>query len=69
MCVYLKTNGESFVIISLYIDGMPIFETDLYYVEDIESLFSLVFDMKNLNIAKIILGIKITKDDDGTVIS
>lgn len=34
MCIYSKISGELCVIISLYVDDMLIFRTDVYCVKD-----------------------------------
>lgn len=69
MCVYFKTNGESCVIINLYVDDMLILGTNLHWVDDTKRFLSSVFDMKDLGVIEVILGIKIIRDNDGTMIS
>lgn len=56
------------MVISLYVYYMIIFVTDLYCVENMKFLSS-VFDMNDLGVTEIILGIKIIQDHDGIVIS
>lgn len=69
MCVYSRIIEESCMKISLYIDDMLIIRLDLYCVEDTKRFFSSIFNMKDLKVAEVILGITIIRDDDGIVIS
>lgn len=46
-----------------------LFGIDLCCVEDIKRFLSLAFNMNDLGVAKVILEIKIIRDDDGIIIS
>lgn len=69
ICIYSKTKGESCVIISLYVNDMLIFGTSEYRINDIKKFLSSVFDIKDLRVVEVILGIKIIRDYKGIVIS
>lgn len=57
------------MIISICVDDMHIFKTYEYCVNDTKRFISSVFEMKDLGVVEVILGIKIIKDDNGIVIS
>lgn len=57
------------MIISLYMDDMLTFETDEYCVNNIKRFMSSVFNMKDLGVTEVIIGIKIIWDDKEFVIS
>ena len=56
----LKTEDRLCTIICLYVDDMLIFESNLHVINDVKSILSENFDMKDLGEANVILGIKIT---------
>lgn len=67
MCFYSNTKGGSCVIISLYVDEMLIFGIDEYCINDTKKFLSSVFDMKDLGVIEVILGIKIIRHCDITI--
>lgn len=69
MCVYSKVVGKSCVIISLYVDDLLIFGTDLHIILETKKFLSLSFHMKDLGLADVILGIKIIRNDVGIALS
>lgn len=69
MCIYSKTIRDLSVIINLYVDDMLIFRTNIDCVNDTKKFISSIFDMKDLGVAKMILGIKIVRSDNGIVIT
>ena len=68
-CVYSKFVGEIGVIICLYVDDMLIFGTDLEQVENTKRFLSNNFDMKDMGVADIILGIRIVRDNENITLS
>ncbi|KAH9720235.1 hypothetical protein KPL70_006028 [Citrus sinensis] len=68
-CVYSRFNGNKGVIICLYVDDMLIFGTDSESIELTKLLLSSNFDMKDMGLADVILGIKILKNDNGIVLT
>ncbi|KAL0556203.1 hypothetical protein IC582_004713 [Cucumis melo] len=64
-CMYYKTKGRLCIIICLYVDDMLSFVSNLHVINDVKSMLSVNFDMKDLGEADIILGIKITRTKNG----
>ena len=62
--IYSKFISNEFVIICLYVDDLLIFGTSLNVVHDTKYFLTSNFDMKNFSEAKVILGIKILRDND-----
>ncbi|KAL0540374.1 hypothetical protein IC582_024611 [Cucumis melo] len=62
-CIYYKTKGRLCIIICLYVDDM--LGSDLHVINDVRSMISANFDMKDLGEADVILGIKITRTENG----
>jgi len=56
----LKMIGFDYVIISLYVDDMLIFGTNVSVVHEAKRLLSSLFEMKDLGEADVILGIKLS---------
>ena len=53
------------IIMCLYVDHMLIFGSNLHVINDIKSMLSAKFDITNLGEADVILGIKITRTENG----
>ena len=68
-CVYSKFSNGKGVIICLYVDDTLIFGTDLEYVETTKLFLSGSFDMKDMGVADVILGIRIIRNNDGISLS
>ena len=64
-CIYYKTKNRLCTIICLYVDDMLIFGSNLHIINDVKSMLSADFDMKDLGKTDVILGIKITKTENG----
>ena len=62
-CVYIKVVNNDCVIICLYVDDMLIFGTSLNVVLETRSFLASNFDMKDLGEAKVILGVKIIRNE------
>ncbi|KAL0551720.1 hypothetical protein IC582_010809 [Cucumis melo] len=65
MCVYSKLFGADCILISLYVDDMLIFETNMELINDTKLLLSPYFEMKDLGEVYAILGVKIKKNKTG----
>ncbi|GMJ03362.1 cysteine-rich RLK (RECEPTOR-like protein kinase) 8 [Hibiscus trionum] len=62
-CVYVKNLDDgSFIFLLLYVDDMLLAAKYMHDVIDLKALLSLEFDMKDLEAAKKILGMKIHRD-------
>jgi len=57
--VYTKTVGDVCIIVYLYVDNMLILGTNIEIIKSTKRMLSNNFDMKDLGVADIILGIKI----------
>ena len=64
-CIYNKSEENSHVIISLYVDDLLIFGSNLHIIVETKNMLSSHFDLKDLGEANYILGMKITKTCDG----
>ena len=61
--------GDKGVIICWYVDDILIFGTDIDQVENTKGFLSQNFDMMELGEADVILGIKITRVNNGLISS
>ena len=68
-CVYVKQNQNCFAILCLYVDDMLITSSDGETVKEIKCLLASKFDMKDMGVADVILGVKIHKTSGGLAIS
>ena len=64
-CIYSKSWNNLHVIISLYVDDMLIFGSNVHDINETKNMLKSHFDMKDLGEANFILGMKITKTCDG----
>jgi hypothetical protein len=64
-CIYSKSWENSHVIVSLYVDDLLIFGSNLYFINETKNMLRSHFDVKDLGEANFILGMKITKKCDG----
>ena len=69
-CIYFKSiDATTYVIICLYIDDMLILSLNLGTINETKMMLASNFDMKDIREANVILGIKITKINDGFKLS
>ena len=68
-CVYTKCTEKECVIIVLYVDDMLIFGTSLGVVHSTKRFLASQIDMKDMDEAKVILGMKITRIGDSIRLS
>ena len=68
-CVYTKFIEKECVIIALYVDDMLIFGTSLSVVHSAKRFLASEFDLKDMDEAKVILGVKITRMGDSIMLS
>ncbi|KAK1612436.1 hypothetical protein QYE76_036109 [Lolium multiflorum] len=66
-CVYYRHGGGEGVILCLYVDDILIFGTSLTVIKEVKEFLSHCFEMKDLEVADVILNIKLLKDDDGGI--
>ena len=64
-CIYFKSWNNLHVIISLYMDNMLIFGSNMHVINETKNMLKSHFDMKDLGEVSFILGMKIIKTGDG----
>lgn len=67
-CVYIKDTPNQEVILCLYVDDMLIMSKDIANIKATKRMLASKFDMKDLGVADVILGIKILKTPNGSSI-
>ena len=68
-CVCVKQTQNCFAILCLYVDDMLITGSDGKTVKKIKCLLASKFDMKDMGVADVILGVKIHKTSGGLALS
>ncbi|GMI95547.1 hypothetical protein HRI_003224000 [Hibiscus trionum] len=68
-CVYSRMFGTDCVIISLYVDDMLIFSTNIESINKTKSFLSTKFEMTDLGEVDVILGVKVIKSEKGFSLS
>ncbi|KAJ9556796.1 LOW QUALITY PROTEIN: hypothetical protein OSB04_011410 [Centaurea solstitialis] len=68
-CVYMKDTAHGYVILCLYVDDMLIIDSDDKMIKSTKDMLKSKFDMKDMGLADVILGIKITRTQNGLVLS
>ena len=60
-CVYIKHTDQGYAIVCLYVDDMLIIESNQNIIKSTKQMLNKRFDMKDIGVADLILGIRITK--------
>ncbi|GKD60937.1 retrovirus-related pol polyprotein from transposon TNT 1-94, partial [Tanacetum coccineum] len=68
-CVYVKDISSGYVILCLYVDDMLIVGSNDKMIKSTKDMLKLKFDMKDMGLANVILGIKIIQTQNGLVLS
>ena len=68
-CVYVKDTNNGYVIVCLYVDDMLILGSNNYIITTTKKMLSSKFNMKDLSVADVILGIKISRTFGGLILS
>ena len=68
-CVYVKDTNNGYVIVCLYVDDMLILGSNNYIITTTKKMLSSKFNMKDLGVADVILGIKISRTSGGLILS
>ena len=68
-CVYMKYATHGYVILCLYVDDMLIIGSDDKMIRSTKDMLKSKFDMKDMGLADVILGVKITRTQNGLVLS
>ncbi|PHU05794.1 hypothetical protein BC332_26616 [Capsicum chinense] len=64
-CVYIKDTPNHQVIVCLYVDDMLIISRDIFDINATKRMLESKFDMKDLGVADVILGIRIHRTPQG----
>ncbi|XP_070041434.1 secreted RxLR effector protein 161-like [Nicotiana tomentosiformis] len=68
-CVYIKNTPNQIVIVSLYVDDMLIMSNAIANINATKHMLTSKFNMKDLGVADLILGIKILQTPQGLALS
>ena len=68
-CVYVKQTQNCFAILCLYVDDMLIISSDGETIKKIKCLLASKFEMKDMGVIDVILGVKIHKTPGGLTLS
>ena len=69
ICVYVKNTNNGYVIVCLYVDDMLILGSNNYIITTIKKMLFSKFNMKDLGVVDVILGIKISRTSGGLILS
>ena len=67
--IYVKNTVNGYVILCLYVDDMLIVGSDDEMIKSTKAMLSTRFDMKDMGLVDVILGVKILRTSDGLVLS
>ena len=68
-CVYTKIIRNACIIVCLYVDDILMLRINIGVIKSNKRMLPNNFDMKDLGVADVILGIKITRTPDGISLS
>ena len=68
-CVYVKDTNNGYDIVCLYVDDMLILGSNNYIITTSKKMLFSKFNMKDLGVADVILGIKISRTSGGLILS
>ncbi|GJY76411.1 retrotransposon protein, putative, ty1-copia subclass [Tanacetum coccineum] len=68
-CIYVKDTSSGYVILCLYVDDMLIIGSNEKMIKSTKDMLKSKFDMKDMGLADVILGIKIIRTQNGLVLS
>ena len=68
-CAYIKDDEHGYVIVCLYVDDMVIVGSDDKMIASTKIMLNSRFDMKDMGLADVILGIKIKRTSEGLILS
>ena len=67
-CVYVKDTNNGYVIVCLYVDDMLILGGNNYIITTTKKMLSSKFNMMDLGVVDVILGIKISRTSGGLIL-
>ncbi|OMO62209.1 Zinc finger, CCHC-type [Corchorus capsularis] len=68
-CVYTKETENDYVILCLYVDDIRIVGSNDKMIKSTKNMLNSKFDMKDMGLADVILGIKIERTSEGIVLN
>lgn len=68
-CVYYKGTPDNYVIVCLYVDDILIMGSNRKIIVDTKRMLERNFDMNDMSLADVILGIKIMRTPKGISLS
>ena len=68
-CVYCKSVNDKHIVLYLYVDNILLFGSNLSIINETKSFLCSKFEMKDMDVADVILGFKITKSVDSIILS
>ena len=68
-CIYVKQTKNACVIVCLYVDDMLIMGTNKDVINSTKKMLNSSFDMKDMGIVDVILGVRILRNSDGYVLT
>ena len=68
-CIYVKDTNDGYVILCLYIDDILIVGSNDKITNSTKKILNSKFDMKDMRLANVILGIKISRNTNRLVLS
>ena len=68
-CVYIKDTANGYAIVCLYVDDLLIIGSNNDIIKATKRMLTSEFDMKDLGVADVILGMKISRKSDRLVLS
>ena len=68
-CVYIKDTTNGYAIVCLYVDDLLIIGSNNDIIKATKRMLTSEFDMKDLGVVDVILGMKISRKSDGFVLS
>ena len=68
-CVYVKDDEHRYVIVRLYVYDMLIIDSDGKMITSTKNMLNSRFDMKDMRLANVVLGIKIKRTSYGLILS
>ena len=61
-CVYHKFSGSKYSFLVLYVDDILFASNDISFLQETKKFLTKIFEMKDLEEASFVLGIKILRD-------
>jgi len=68
-CIDVKSTRNAYVLLCLYVDDMLILGSTKDIIQQTKNMLHSQFDMKDMGLADVILGIKITRTTEGITLS